>query len=58
VLTDLNVVQGAANYGQALDLVRAARNRIVGTRHEYAVTATLYACGCRSDGQLAQTAVG
>jgi hypothetical protein len=57
VLTDLNVVRGAGNYGQALDLVHAARNRIAGTRYRYAITATLYGCGCRSDGILAQAAV-
>jgi hypothetical protein len=51
VLTDVALVDGATFYGQALELVYAERERVADDPHKYAVTATLYACGCRSDGE-------
>lgn len=50
--TDIALVDGAAHYGEALELVYAERNRLAAEPHKYAVTASLYACGCRSDGEV------
>jgi hypothetical protein len=51
-LTDLERVDCAENYGTALGLVHAERERLADSPHEYAVIATLYCCGCRSDGRV------
>jgi hypothetical protein len=51
-LTDVEPVWGATNYGDALELVHALRDKYASDRYAYAVIAHLYECGCRSDGEV------
>ena len=52
VLTDAELVDGATNYGRALDIVHDLRKRYATDPYAYAVIAHLYECGCRSDGEI------
>ena len=51
-LTDVEPVWGATNYGQALELVHALRDKYADDPYAYAVITSLYECGCRSDGEV------
>ncbi len=50
--TDVEPVWGATNYGTALELVHALRDKYADNPYAYAVIASLYECGCRSDGEV------
>ena len=51
-LVDVEPVPGATNYGTALELVHALREKYRHDPYAYAVITHLYECGCRSDGEV------
>ena len=51
VITDIELVDGATNYGAAMEQVHDLRRKYAADKYAYAYAVCLYDCGCRSDGE-------